>query len=171
MAVNMSQSNELILGDKTVSRMMAERAAQHPDFKDLLSNFVHSIGNGRSRPKKFSTIVSIISKYRDQIANQMDLRAPHNFARAEQNLNTYLKQSPFPRVLVSKHATQEEKWHEATSEQMEYKWVWVVSHQACSKVLPKLTLDLGGAGMHCTLGIFILTVHAPVSSRPYTFPL
>ena len=171
MAANMSQSNELILSDKTVSRMMAERAVQHPEFKDLLSRFVHAVNNGRSRPKNFNTIVSIISKYRDQIADQMELRAPINEAGGSQVLTTYLKQNTLSRVLVSKHATQEEKGHEAASEQMEFEWMWVVSHQACSKVLPKLTLDLGTAGMHCTLGFCVPTVHAPVPSRPYTFPL
>ena len=171
MAINMSQSEELILSDKTVSRMMAERAVQDQAFTDLLSKFVGSIGDGRTKPKKFSTIVSVISQYRVQIADQMELRAPHSIAGDPQNLNTYLKQTMMSRVLVSKNATQEEKGNEAASEQTEYKWIWVVSPHVCSKVLTKLTLHLGAADMYCTLGFCIVAVHAPFSSRSYTFPL
>ena len=164
MSINMSQSEELVLSDKTVSRMMAERAVHDQAFADLLSNVVRSVAIGRSRRKKFNIIVSIISQYRDQIADQLELRALPSMAGGPQNLNTYLKQTTFSRVLVSKHAAQEEEGSEAASEQMEYKWVWVVSPQVCSKVLSKLTLDLGTANMHCTLGFLILAVHAPVSS-------
>ena len=172
MAISMSQSEEPILSDKTVSRMMAERAVQDQGFKDLLSNFVRSVGDERSRPKNFNTILTIISEYREKIADRMELRAPHALVGGgPQKLNTYLKQTTNSRILVSNIATQEEKRNEAASEQMEYKWGWVVSHQVCAKVLTKLTLDLGTADVHCTLGFWILAVHAPFSSRPFTFLL
>lgn len=172
MAFDMSQSEEPILSDKTVSGMMARRAVQDHDFKDLLSNFARSDNDGHWRPKNFNTISTTISEYRDRIADQMGLRAPHTVVgRAPPNLNTYLKQSIFSRNLVSKIAIKEEETNEAASERMEYKWGWVVSHQVCSKILTKLTFDLGTADVHCTLGFCILTAHAPFSGRPYTFPI
>ena len=172
MAANMSQSEEIVLSDKTVSQMMAEKAVQDQTFTDLLSKFVGSIGNGRSKPKKFNAIVSVISQFRDQIADQMELRAPIPLGGGGKpgNLNTYLKQTVMSRVLFSKTATQKEG-NEAASGQTEYKWGWVVSHQVCSKGLPKLTLDPGTADMHCTLGFCILAVHAPFPGRSYAFSL
>ena len=166
MAVNMSQSEEVILSDKTVSRMVAEKAAQDQAFTELLSTFVGSIDDGRSKPKKFNAIVSIISQYREQIADQMELRAPISLGGggSPQNLNTYLKQTVMSRVLFSKIATREEKGNEAASEQMEYKWGWVVSHHVCATVLPKLTLDIGAADVHSTLSCCTIAVHTPFSS-------
>ena len=172
MAFDMSQSEEPILCDKTVSRMMAERALQDQGFKDMLSTFARSDNNGRWRPKNFNAISTIISDYRDQIADQMGLEAPHTLVgQGPQKLNTYLRHSRVSKDLVSKVAIKEEENIEADPERRDYKWGWVVSYQLCSKILTKLTFDSGTGDVHCTLGFCILTVHAPLSSRPYTFSI
>ena len=130
MAVNMSQSQAIILDDNTVSRLMAEKAMLDCVFKEQLSRFVRP-SDTRTRGKDAQAILDAIAKFRIDMVEQAGLEAPAAPTGSLRELNTYLKQNKNSRTLLAK--VQQETVGTACKKET-YKWGWVVSHQNPLKV-------------------------------------
>ncbi len=138
MAMDMSHSQEITLDDSGVSRMMAAKAMHDELFKTKLEDFVNSstsTASQRTKSKTSKAIIQTITDLRLQTADQAGLKAPNTSFGKPWDLNTYLKQITHSRVLWAKVNPKKEEGNEEVSNDDEYKWGWVVSHQAWLKVL------------------------------------
>lgn len=110
----------VILNDKEVSRMMAEKAMHDQAFRDQL---------GCGDDMKTKAITRAIESFRVQLADQADLRAPYQYLLRPRDLNRYLRKKTNARTLLRKSKTPKDEESSAEkSEGRDREWGWVVSH-------------------------------------------
>ena len=130
MAVNMSQSQAIILDDKRVSRLMAEKAMHDSVFKEQLSRFVRP-NYTSTREKDAQAVLGAIAGFRINIVDQAGLQAPATPTGFLRDLNNYLRQKKDTRTLLAK--VRQETIGTAGKRET-YKWGWVVSYPFFWKV-------------------------------------
>ena len=166
----MSPPKKIILSDIKVSRMMAEKAVHDQDFRDLLSD-VASTGQLQTRGKKLRAIDQTMTDFRKQIVDEAGLEAPKDVSGHELNLNTYLKQVTYSRMLVSKASAQGGQGAVVVSGKDGHEWEWVVSNQICLTGIANSHLPVGKSSVCRTLSFVYLTINAPVPGRPFSVSL
>ena len=131
----MSQSQNVTLDDKEVSRRLAHRAMHDKVFKhELLAcaspDFAGNIfkGSGESYMSVSRAIIAIRAEMVDQAGLEVPL-----LKGIPQDLDIYLKRTKTSRVLLGKASVANAGGDEVVAVGRDREWGWLVSHQPCAQ--------------------------------------